>query len=168
MSSDVEQVRSAADRVNNSLMTYILSLTREGVTQESASNIQPPQNSSMSVIRETSNLDRRDSSISTKASKTSGREGGPERMVSGQKSPVEVRTPTPAPDDTSPSSSPVADLDYEAAVSALTLQFLNEHEATRVAALQWLIMLHRKAPRKVSITLCLLATLLIAEDSGHK
>ena len=44
---------------------------------------------------------------------------------------------------------PPADLDYAAAVNSLTLQFLNENEATRVAALSWLIMLHRKAPRKV-------------------
>lgn len=43
----------------------------------------------------------------------------------------------------------MADLDYAAAVNALTLQFLNEHEETRVAALSWLIMLHRKAPKKV-------------------
>ncbi|XP_044715477.1 vacuolar 14 fab1-binding domain-containing protein [Hirsutella rhossiliensis] len=41
------------------------------------------------------------------------------------------------------------DLDYAAAVNSLTLLFLNDHEATRVAALTWLIMLHRKAPRKV-------------------
>lgn len=48
-----------------------------------------------------------------------------------------------------PSSSPPSDLDYAAAVNSLTLQFLNENEGTRVAALSWLIMLHRKAPRKV-------------------
>ncbi|CEJ93426.1 Putative Vacuole morphology and inheritance protein [[Torrubiella] hemipterigena] len=42
-----------------------------------------------------------------------------------------------------------ADLDYAAAVNSLTLLFLNDHEATRVAALTWLIMLHRKAPRKL-------------------
>lgn len=43
-------------------------------------------------------------------------------------------------------------LDYTAAVNALTLHFLNEHEATRVAALGWLIMLHRRAPGKVLAT----------------
>ena len=37
-------------------------------------------------------------------------------------------------------------------MGALTLHFLNEHEATRVAALAWLIMLHRRAPRKVLAT----------------
>lgn len=39
--------------------------------------------------------------------------------------------------------------DYGATVNALTLQFLNEHEETRVAALEWLLMLHQKAPKKV-------------------
>jgi vacuole morphology and inheritance protein 14 len=39
--------------------------------------------------------------------------------------------------------------DYYTTVNALTLQFLNEHEETRVAALDWLIMLHKKAPHKV-------------------
>jgi vacuole morphology and inheritance protein 14 len=52
-----------------------------------------------------------------------------------------------APSISSPQSP--ADLDYAAAVNSLTLLFLNDHEATRVAALTWLIMLHRKAPKKV-------------------
>jgi len=39
--------------------------------------------------------------------------------------------------------------DYQAMVSALTVQFLSEHEDTRVAALKWLIMLHQKVPQKV-------------------
>lgn len=43
-------------------------------------------------------------------------------------------------------------IDYGATVNALTLQFLNEHEETRVAALEWLLMLHQKAPQKVIIT----------------
>jgi hypothetical protein len=40
--------------------------------------------------------------------------------------------------------------DYYATVNSLTLQFLNEHEETRVAAFDWLIMLHKKAPNRVS------------------
>ncbi|KAG6373813.1 vacuolar protein 14 C-terminal Fig4p binding-domain-containing protein [Boletus reticuloceps] len=39
--------------------------------------------------------------------------------------------------------------DYVATVNGLTVQFLSEHEQTRVAALQWLIMLHQKAPKKI-------------------
>lgn len=47
--------------------------------------------------------------------------------------------------------SPITDkpfmLDYPATVNALTIQFLSEHEETRVAALRWLIMLHQKSPK---------------------
>ncbi|KAF3179500.1 hypothetical protein TWF225_003455 [Orbilia oligospora] len=46
-------------------------------------------------------------------------------------------------------SSTTGDLDYGATVHALTIQFLNENEATRLAALDWLIMLHKKAGDKV-------------------
>jgi vacuole morphology and inheritance protein 14 len=38
-------------------------------------------------------------------------------------------------------------LDYPATVNALTIQFLSDHEETRVAALKWLIMLHQKSPK---------------------
>lgn len=48
-----------------------------------------------------------------------------------------------APEDADP-------FDYQATVNELTIQFLSEFEETRVAALKWLIMLHQKAPRKVS------------------
>ena len=41
-------------------------------------------------------------------------------------------------------------IDYQATVNELTVQFLSEFEETRVAALKWLIMLHQKAPKKVS------------------
>ncbi|KAI0751034.1 ARM repeat-containing protein [Daedaleopsis nitida] len=40
-------------------------------------------------------------------------------------------------------------IDYQGTVAALTIQFLSEHEETRVAALKWLIMLHQKAPKKI-------------------
>ena len=44
---------------------------------------------------------------------------------------------------------PIDPFDYYATVNSLTLQFLNEHEETRVAAFDWLIMLHKKAPNRV-------------------
>lgn len=44
--------------------------------------------------------------------------------------------------------------DYQSTVNTLTIQFLSEHEETRVAALKWLIMLHQKAPKKVSKSEC--------------
>ncbi|KAG0226910.1 hypothetical protein BGW41_004018 [Actinomortierella wolfii] len=45
--------------------------------------------------------------------------------------------------------------DYTRTVHALTLQFLNEHEQTRVASLEWLLMLHKRAPH-----------LILVEDDG--
>ncbi|KAJ1548127.1 hypothetical protein HK096_004313 [Nowakowskiella sp. JEL0078] len=39
--------------------------------------------------------------------------------------------------------------DYQPVVKTLTLQFQNEHEETRIASMEWLLMLHRKLPRKV-------------------
>ncbi|KAI8139958.1 vacuolar protein 14 C-terminal Fig4p binding-domain-containing protein [Fennellomyces sp. T-0311] len=39
--------------------------------------------------------------------------------------------------------------DYQTTVSNLRLQFLNENEETRVASLEWLLMLHKKAPTKI-------------------
>ncbi|KAH7887391.1 vacuolar protein 14 C-terminal Fig4p binding-domain-containing protein [Phlebopus sp. FC_14] len=60
--------------------------------------------------------------------------------------------PPPVPVAPSPPS-PVREeedlFDYLATVNELTIQFLSEHEQTRVAALQWLIMLHQKAPKKI-------------------
>ncbi|CBQ70685.1 conserved hypothetical protein [Sporisorium reilianum SRZ2] len=48
--------------------------------------------------------------------------------------------------------SAIADVDpfdYQTTVNALTLQLLDEHEETRVSALEWLLMLHRKSPQKI-------------------
>ncbi|KAG2222088.1 hypothetical protein INT45_007974 [Circinella minor] len=39
--------------------------------------------------------------------------------------------------------------DYSLTVTNLKLQFLNEHEQTRLASLEWLLLLHKKAPNKV-------------------
>ncbi|ORZ11193.1 vacuolar protein 14 C-terminal Fig4p binding-domain-containing protein [Absidia repens] len=42
--------------------------------------------------------------------------------------------------------------DYQATLANLRLQFLNEHEETRVASLEWLLMLHKKAPHKILVS----------------
>lgn len=52
----------------------------------------------------------------------------------------------------SPVAETVADddpFDVLETVNALTLQFLSDHAETRIAALEWLLMLHLKAPTKV-------------------
>ncbi|KAF7720935.1 hypothetical protein EC973_005759 [Apophysomyces ossiformis] len=42
--------------------------------------------------------------------------------------------------------------DYQATAANLRLQFLDEHEETRVASLEWLLMLHKKAPNKIFVS----------------
>ncbi|KAI8950195.1 vacuolar protein 14 C-terminal Fig4p binding-domain-containing protein [Xylaria longipes] len=132
MASGVEPIRQAAARVNTSLMEYVVSLTDES----DASPSQPPSRIPTSLTAE-----RTEGTASARVSLSSVRE-------------VDVRSPTPATHRRTPTpatsvTNPQPDLDYAAAVNSLTLLFLNDHEATRVAALTWLIMLHRKAPRKI-------------------
>lgn len=131
MASGVEPIRQAASRVNTSLMDYIVSLTDESEPQQS----QPPSRAHTSL-----NIERPEGGSSTRASLSSSRE----LDVSGTSPAQTRRAPTPAS-----AEHPAANLDYAAAVNSLTLLFLNDHEETRVAALTWLIMLHRKAPRKI-------------------
>ncbi|KAI1333474.1 vacuole morphology and inheritance protein [Xylariaceae sp. FL0016] len=132
MASGVEPIRQAAARVNTSLMEYVVSLTDE---PELPAN-RPPSRIHTNPL----NADRPEGPSSTRASLSSSRE-----LEMRSPTPVQTtRTSTPAP-----SINPQPDLDYAAAVNSLTLLFLNDHEATRVAALTWLIMLHRKAPRKI-------------------
>ncbi|KAK3301505.1 vacuolar protein 14 C-terminal Fig4p binding-domain-containing protein [Chaetomium fimeti] len=136
MASGVEPIRQAAGRVNTSLLNYVVSLSDEAeVAMPLLSRIPAPP----PPVGE-----RQDGTTSARASLSGSRD-------------IEVRSPTPAqvkalprtPTPSLPQPQPQPDLDYAAAVNSLTLLFLNDHEATRVAALTWLIMLHRKAPRKV-------------------
>lgn len=122
LSAQSDQVRTTASRVNRSLMDYIMSLQGERDENHVPPTTKPPQ--------------RRGSKQSPESS--SVLDGSVENL----------RDPS-THSSTAPSPIPPMDLDYAASVNALTLQFLNEHEETRVAALSWLIMLHRKAPKKV-------------------
>ncbi|KAL8375750.1 hypothetical protein RB595_007054 [Gaeumannomyces hyphopodioides] len=153
MASGVESIRLAAARVNTSLMNYVMSLSDEP-------EIAPGQSVSRLPAPHPDKPDKQDGGGHTHSARPS---------LSGSTRDLEVRSPTPGlanraaaatpvPSVTTPNAPatqvvgavhPQADLDYAAAVNSLTLLFLNDHEATRVAALTWLIMLHRKAPRKV-------------------
>ncbi|KAH6677519.1 vacuolar protein 14 C-terminal Fig4p binding-domain-containing protein [Halenospora varia] len=132
MASGVEPIRQAAARVNTALMDYVVSLSDESPSPE------PPSGGlsriPTSVLRESTSSERRDSSTNTRASISKAQETDKR----------ESETPTPTPP-----ARPQVDLDYAAAVNSLTLLFLNDHEATRVAALTWLLMLNKKAPKKV-------------------
>jgi len=131
MASGVESIRQAAARVNTGLLDYVVSLSDE-----------PEMVAATSTAHLAATSERPDGAASARVSVSSSRE-------------LDARSPTPSharahsTPGILPSRHPQADLDYAAAVNALTLLFLNDHEATRVAALTWLIMLHRKAPRKV-------------------
>ncbi|KAE8150441.1 vacuolar protein 14 C-terminal Fig4p binding-domain-containing protein [Aspergillus avenaceus] len=134
MSSGSDQVRQAANRVNTSLLEYIMSLS-EDTTDETRQSSKPTPTASK-------DFERRESLPSNKPSDSS--------TNGSRKQSVQEPSQDPTPRSSVASTPmPPADLDYAAAVNSLTLQFLNENEATRVAALSWLIMLHRKAPKKV-------------------
>ena len=143
MASGVDQVRQAANRVNNSLMEYIVSLPDEAITEDSRPG--PPSRIPTTALKDPDIRVRRASTPTTRIPPTTDQE------VDGKKD-DEPSLPTPPSSASLTAPKPVSDLDYTAAVGALTLHFLNEHEATRVAALAWLIMLHRRAPRKVLAT----------------
>ncbi|ESZ96691.1 hypothetical protein SBOR_2950 [Sclerotinia borealis F-4128] len=140
MASGVETIRQAAARVNTSLMAYVVSLSDEGT----ASEIPSSAASRFLAMKESTPNERRDSSATNRGSLSGSREL--------DKREIEVQTPPPpstkAQTPTPPYQTHV-DLDYAAAVSSLTLLFLNDHEVTRVEALNWLLMLHRKAPKKL-------------------
>lgn len=149
MSHDLDSVRQAAIKVNASLMDYIMSLSDDSRRPEETTGGQIQLPTSLSALgKELTGAERRDSNLSARLLKTVIQDRTDVRSLDGKG----TRTPTPA-EERVPSPRPIPELDYQAAVGALTLQFLNEHEATRVAAIAWLIMLHRMAPGKVGFLL---------------
>lgn len=153
LSHDVDLVKQAASRVNQALMAYVMSLPEE----PAKSDQNPPQaqpntlaapatNFGSRNLKESSNGDRRDSAPNSRT--TNRKQASPEPVDPPSRTPNN-RTPEPPADQSPAESRQSIDFDYEAAVNALTLQFLHEHEATRVAALAWLIMLHRKSPTRI-------------------
>lgn len=161
LSHDVDLVRQAASRVNSSLMTYINDLPEEGTRQgddqdqqqQSSSAPQPAASGSapnlagpVKGLRENNAPEKQ--STTSLPSKALRKAPSLEPVEPPSRTP-ELRTPEPPEAEQQQPSASHPDLDYEAAVNALTLQFLHEHEATRVAALAWLIMLHHKSPRRI-------------------
>lgn len=141
MSSGSDEVRQAANRVNNSLMGYIVSLSEDTLPEEP----RPTPPSRVSTGGKEPSLPR--TSTSSGRPTPTGDSNNDEKRQQGSR--PDSRIDLTPRSSVAPTPVPPSDLDYAAAVSSLTLQFLNENEATRVAALGWLIMLHRKAPRRV-------------------
>ncbi|PPJ52134.1 hypothetical protein CBER1_10240 [Cercospora berteroae] len=147
LSHDKDHVNTEAKKVNSELMRYIMSLP-DDPTRTHGGVVEQPTQAAVAVANNASGLralrDAGDGKRESLGSRTARRTPD----VPESRTP-EVSTPEPPADESENVSNAHPDLDYEAAVSALTLQFLHEHEATRVAALAWLIMLHRKSPRKI-------------------
>ena len=146
LSAQSEQIRTTASKVNRSLIDYILTFQDEVSTEDKGSR--PPSSQTLITTRDGDASEKRHSGATTKslpAPALGHTDTTPETPAELEQSPTEVTPRSTA----APSPQPMSDLDYAAAVNALTLQFLNENEETRVAALSWLIMLHRKAPKKV-------------------
>ncbi|KAF7928856.1 uncharacterized protein EAE97_009698 [Botrytis byssoidea] len=141
MASGVDTIRQAAARVNTSLMAYVVSLSDEGGATSEAPSSAP---SRFLAMKDSNPTERRDSSATNRGSLSGSREL--------DKRDIEVQTPPPPSSKAQTPTPPYqahVDLNYAAAVSSLTLLFLNDHEVTRVEALNWLLMLHRKAPKKL-------------------
>ncbi|KAI4205253.1 MAG: hypothetical protein LQ350_000575 [Teloschistes chrysophthalmus] len=142
MASEVDAVRQTANRLNSSLMDFIVSLPEESPSD--TSRLTAPAKAPTQALKDADEKTRRSSTPTPKPSQAVDTE-------SDTKKDGETSVPTPPEVTMTPPKSAVQ-LDYAAAVGALTLHFLNEHEATRVASLAWLIMLHRRAPGKVLAT----------------
>ena len=124
-------------------MDFIVSLPDESSSDNS---LQPPHAKlPIQALKDADGKARRSSTPTLKTTQ-------PSELDLESKGDVEVSIPTPPPEPVSTSTKSATQLDYAAAVRALTLHFLNEHEATRVASLTWLIMLHRRAPGRVLAT----------------
>ena len=158
MASGADLVRQAANRVNNALMDHIASLSEEEATEEARP--QPLSRIPTNTLKDPSITPAVTQSLAVKELDSKGRPTLPTppkinapSEAEGEGKPMDQQRGSMAPNpNMSPPPKPATDLDYNAAVNALTLQFLNEHEATRVAALAWLIMLHRRAPRRALAT----------------
>jgi len=157
LSHKQEHVSQAAQRVNQVLMRYIMSLP-EDHARSAGENVDAPlqiasavtQTSVPTAATASSILNLRPKQEHDRRESLGAGRGVRKPTGQDQEATSDVR-----PGTTTAVQDPVAteelriDLDYEAAVNALTLQFLHEKEATRVAALAWLIMLHRKSPRRI-------------------
>ncbi|KAI4207943.1 MAG: hypothetical protein LQ346_000280 [Caloplaca aetnensis] len=142
MASEVDAVRQTANKLNSSLMDFIVSLPDEN---PSDANRQTAATKAPAQALKDEEKARRSSTPTPKPPQAPG-------LDSESRGEGETPLPTTPAEAVLTTPKYSVQLDYAAAVGALTLHFLNEHEATRVASLAWLIMMHRRAPSKVLAT----------------
>ncbi|KAG1901673.1 vacuolar protein 14 C-terminal Fig4p binding-domain-containing protein [Suillus fuscotomentosus] len=117
--------------------------SRDASSPESMADNQP----SSSTDKTTLTQRPRSGTMQTTVTESSSRPQS--RMSSNSVSGAPPPPPAPAPTPPSPVQEEADQFNYQATVNELTIQFLSEHEQTRVTALKWLIMLHQKAPKKI-------------------
>lgn len=137
MAHDGDELRKAAERVNRKLLSLIMELpdSRENTDEDSGTINRAASNTS--VAMSTISNSNPDSGLGNKSP----------NFVVDASAPALVHPLGPS--EASNRDGTWNKLDYPAMVNALTLHFLDEKEETRVAALDWLIMLHRKVPKKI-------------------
>jgi len=154
LSHEVEKVKQSAGRVNNALITYIMKLPDE---PKQPTPVPPPTAMAAppapaKTAKESETENRRES-VQSRIRKPIS----PDAPADGTKVRPEVETPPPAAPSIDHEEKDATDppvetpgLNYEDAVDRLSHHFLNDHEDTRVAAIDWLSILHRKAPQKAA------------------
>ncbi|KAI8883222.1 ARM repeat-containing protein [Backusella circina FSU 941] len=121
----VPNITKATNALNNSLMRLILEL--------------PPSTKMVSP----DGPSRSDAVSSTVSSSRSSPNKSEETVAAKKEEEVEVK------EEEKEEKEEEEPFDYQATVANLRLQFLNSHEETRVASLEWLIMLHKKVPSEI-------------------
>lgn len=157
-----------AQSLQPSRQTTILAPVRDASSPESMGD-QP----SSSLDKPTAPLTQRPRSRTMQGPTTEPPSRPQSRMSSDSLSGAQPPPPAPIPTPPSPVREEADKFNYQATVNELTIQFLSEHEQTRVAALKWLIMLHQKAPKKVRRNSCgkctctrLMGSQILAMDDG--
>jgi len=117
--------------------------SRDASSPESMGDNQPSSSSDKTTMMQRP----RSGTMQTTVTESSSRPHS--RMSSNSAAGAPPPPPVPAPAPPSPVQEEADQFNYQATVNELTIQFLSEHEETRVAALKWLIMLHQKAPKKI-------------------
>ncbi|KPV76792.1 uncharacterized protein RHOBADRAFT_34234, partial [Rhodotorula graminis WP1] len=150
----VEEIQQAASDTNDLLFAVIQAL--------------PPGSDASSLLHAPS-------SALAPLSPSSDSSSAPHHLAAGPPPPPQGLGLALAHDFVDPLEPDAARFAYGQTVNELTLQFLSDNEETRVAALEWLLMLHQKAPRKrnpsassTSSGLSLAVLLKLLSDSSER
>ncbi|KAF9135386.1 hypothetical protein BGW39_003183 [Mortierella sp. 14UC] len=152
LAHSVESIRAIANETNLNLYRLVCdsALPPEPQPPTAAPNgggsvsDRPTQGLSHSPRPHSPKADRSSMSFGTSGSIASKMANNKESSVQNSR---ETMTASPVSNSKPPADA--LEFDYVATVNALTLQFLNEHEQTRVASLEWLLMLHKRAPHLI-------------------